>query len=335
LHLGANEAVERALTEGVGSRLGEEDLPFAHVFDLDAVDVVWVDEDAWDEGGAMLPERVRAIEGFVRRGGLLLGPAPAAPWPPGLGPRLGVAGRARQPGEEDVARLGLGKVARPADPTAGRRLLDEVWVRDVATLLDGATVAPPVPGLPRHEEPTAGHGAVAGVLALHLAALAAFLWLLRGRAGTLGAGAASLCAAALLASILEPPPAALVRGAVIDVGGAGGRRVEAVWIHAGPGGFAEEVRFEGSGIVRHLGGRLLPSGALLLDPHQGAWAVCERRGEGLDARDGERRESAWLMPLLVGRLDPKTMRFGSLPDLGVSVGGRRPDRVDTLVYPAR
>jgi hypothetical protein len=326
--------VKAALGEARGTTLSKEDLPFSHPFDLDAVDAVWVEADAWDEAATQLPERVRALEGFVRRGGLLLGPPPGESWPPGLAPRLGVAGRVRQPDEGEAAPLGLGKVVRPATPADGTRLLDAHGVREVATLLDGALGAPPVPGLPRHEAELAGRATAAGVLGLHLLALGLFPWLLRGRTQAAASLAASGAAAVLLLAALQEPEAALVRGAVLDVGGAGGRRVEAVWIHAGPGGFEEPVRFEGSGIVRHLGGRLVPGGALRLEPGRGAWVVCERRGEGLGAGDGERRASAWLMPLLVGRVDPKRMRFGSLPDLGVTVGGRRPPRVDTLVYPA-
>ncbi len=336
LPLAAPEGLAEVARAAPTTVLPEALLDPAHALDLDAVDLVWVGPRAWDPADPRAEARSRALLGWVRRGGLLVGPGPEEEWPARLGLALGAAaapgrgGEAVTPGRggEAVAvprPLGLGRVLRPAAPSEVAALLEaRGWVRPVATLLDGAAVAPPpLPGQPRWEPPAPGaRGPVGWILGIFAFALGGFLWMVPSRAAP-GVTAALAAGALALLTSLPAPPMARLAAVVLEVGGEGGRRVDALLIAAGPGGFERALSFEDGGVVRLLGGRLTATGTVYVAPGQSAWLVRERPVPGPDPADHEARDSAWLRPLLVGAADPQRMRFGRWPGFALRVDGRR------------
>jgi hypothetical protein len=322
---------------GDATLVSEADLPFTHAQDLRCCDVVIALEDAWGQDDPRGRAKARAVEGFLRKGGLVIGPAPGHAWPPGLGPRLRAAGRSPLAGTAGVRRLGLGRVARAAHQQDVADLLGaDLWVREVGSSLLDPGARPPSPaGWAGWRDRPAGRrtqGVLLGVFALALVAL--------GR--LLGGGrrflAATLLAAGLVAAGLawtSPlDPGFEARGAVLDLGGAGGRRVEAVWISAGPTGYEGHVQWRGGGIVGLRGGTLTASGAVRVAPGHSAWVVREAEGRGAPPGDPADPGAAALRPLLTGDVDPARLRPGRAGALPVRVEGWGPVSAASLVYAA-
>lgn len=337
LDFGAPRPWQAAVRAVDGTLLPPEAFQPEHALDLEAVDLVFLPAGAWDRSDARGERRARALTAWVRRGGLLLGPAPEDRWPEPLGPLLGVAGAPAPAGAEpDEPRpLGLGGVLRiRTDAQVEAVLRERRWVREVGTMLDVALTSPPLlPGQPRFDPAQAGPRGPWRWLWLHALALAAFASLLRGHRALLAGAALAAAATGLVLAEPRPQSARLVP-VLLEVGGEGGRRVEAVFVAAGPAGFQERLQWEGGGSVRLLGGRLTQDGDVYLGAHQGAWLVRERVGLGREPGDAEARDSAWLRPLLVGEADPRSMRFGRLPGMELRVGGqRRSLTAQTLRYP--
>lgn len=300
---------------------------FQAAHDLRPFDAVVALERAWGEDDAQAAARARAVMGFVRGGGLLIGPAGDARWPPRLGPLLGTAGRARATGVGGVRRLGLGRVARAAHQRDVAALFDaDLWVRDVNTsLLDrGARPAPLATWAPWRDEPTRRR-TQGLLLLLHAVALLVFTRLLRGGGSQLlGTLLVAGAMAAGLAWSAPEDPGFRVTGAFVELGGRGGRRVEAVWISAGPAGYRGHVRFQGEGVVAHRGGRLGADGRFVVEPGHGAWVVRETRAGGARPEEPEDRTQAAAMALLRGSPSPARLRIVRSAGLPVRVEGWGP-----------
>lgn len=321
---GAPKAATWSLPEATLVEAGEHPVTDAH--DLRPFDAVVVIDAAWGEDDGQAEAKARAVERFVRGGGLLLGPAPDRRWPPRLGPLLGAAGRARTSGVEGVRRLGLGRVARAANQgDVAAIFAADLWVRDVGTsLLDPRTrPLPPATFTPWRDDP-GGRRTQGWLLLVHALALLVFTRLLRGgTAQLLGTFLVGAAVAAGLAWTTPLDPGFRVEGAFVDLGGAGGRRIEAVWISAGPEGFRGRVRFEGEGVLGRRGG--LPGtdaeGRLGIAPGRSAWIVRETRGLGDRADEREDRTQAPLLDLLRGDVVPARVRLVRRAALPVRVEG--------------
>jgi hypothetical protein len=171
------------------------------------------------------------------------------------------------------------------------------------------------------------------LLLVYVGVLAALSWLVRTRAASLlslllVAGAVS----GAVAWLSPRAPGHRVQGLVLDLGGPGGRRYEAVWISAGPRGFEGPVRWAGGGVVSVEGAHLTADGEVRVPPGRSAWVVRERVGLGVTEGDVEDRRSAWLRALLLGDADPARLRYGRLPVLPVHVPGHGAIPAATLTY---
>jgi len=113
----------------------------------------------------------------------------------------------------------------------------------------------------------------------------------------------------------------IARGVLLELGGPGGRRVDAVRIEAGAAGYAGHVRFDGAGMVRVLGARLDGQGRVRVAPGAGAWVLREGVARGPAPEEHEDRFVGWARSFLRGKLDPKRIRYGRIPALPVRVEG--------------
>lgn len=317
--------LERA---GEVARVHASEIEVDHAMDLDGFDAVVVLERGWSPADPARARRLAAaVTGFVRRGGLLIGPPPERRWPASLARRLGAAGQSPETGPGSLRVLGMGRVVRASSGAEMRALLaSDLWVRDVRTVFDRATVAPPAPDalIPAGDEAAARAPRRIAVLLLGalVLVLAAFDWVLRGAAArTLGALMASLAVTTGIAWVVPSDPGFATAGVLLELGGAGGRRVEAVRIEAGSGGYAGAVRFRGSGMVRVLGGRVDAQGRVTVAPDASAWVVREGPGLGRGPEETDDRFAGWALPFLTGRVDPKQVRYGRLPALPVRIEG--------------
>jgi hypothetical protein len=302
---------------------------------LDAFDAVVVLPGA--EAGSPAGSRTRAdaLVAFVRRGGLLVGPAPGRDWPETIGRRLGSAGQSGESGAAGARRLGIGRVVRAASESEVVDVLAAAaWVPEVATVFDRADEAPPAPRAfaPWRDEPGGRRGAalLLAVYALLLAVLDRVLPAGGARALALLGPAAAVVAGVVWSS--PGDPGALAEGVVLDLGGAGGRRVEAVWISAGPAGWRGHVRWSGGGCVRLLGGGLDTEGRVVVAPRRSAWVVRETAARGVPD-EGDRPDPAGgaLEPLVRGTLDGGTVRHGTGAALPVTLEGLPAPRVRSLL----
>jgi len=314
-------------------RAGER--PWTRTEDLLACDAILVRTAAWTEDDPRARAKARALAGFVRGGGLLIGPAPERPWPPELTRALRQAARGHETGPQGALRLGAGLVARAAAKADVDALLaGRAWVREVGTALLDVDGVPPWPaGLPRWCDRPLGRRTQGVLLWIHVLVLGVLLRLWRG--GGAGALAALLVSAAVSAGIVWTSPQEAgyrVTALAIDIGGPGGRRLEAVVIDAGTGGYEGAVRFEGGGVLSVRGGRLTADGRLLVRPGHAAWVLRERRGLGVAGGGREDVAAAVLRPLLRGHVDPRRLRYGRLGRLPVRVGGVGPVEALTLTY---
>lgn len=317
------------------SWLDAGDLDALHVLDLEPADVVWIGEGAWPAGSRDTPLRVQAIAEFVRGGGTAVVVVPdGASLPDGL---AGVLPKAAAPSAEQL--FGLGRVVvfptpkEAVDAILGRHL----WVAPIGTRLDGQPSIPRLPAAlaPWKDEP-GGRRPAAAVLGLFLLATLGFTWAARDpRAATLLVALAAAGASVAVAWVLPTVPGVRLHGVRIDLGGVGGRRVEAVAIAAGPTGFRGPVRWGGDGYVRFVGGLEQPGGEVELAPGGLAWAVRTTRVGLPDPADQEDRAGGWLLGLLAGEVDPARARLGSGIALDVTVGGEAPPPASTVAYRSR
>lgn len=318
------------------SLVHESEVDVRHPLDLDGFDAVAVLSDAWSDADPARARRLsRAIAGFVRRGGLLVGPSPTHRWPTGLARRLGAAGRTERSGPGGLKLLGMGRVVRAADGTEMQALLaSELWVRDVRTAFDRASTSPPPPAqLTGVGDPREGRGSGVLLLVLFLVTLTLFSRVLRGAAPrALGIAALVLATAAGIGAVANEDPGFRARGVLIELGGAGGRRIDAIRIEAGPEGYAGRVQFAGSGLVRVLGAEMDAEGRVLVAPDSGAWVVREGLGAGRTPDEVDDRHAGWVLPLLRGKVDPKRVRYGRVSSLPARVEGAGPVAAVVLRY---
>ncbi|MGI9538718.1 MAG: hypothetical protein ACR2N6_01050, partial [Miltoncostaeaceae bacterium] len=319
----------RSLTSDDGPALVHaSDVPVDHALDLDGFDAVVVLEKAWSPGD---PTRARhlatAVTRFVRRGGLLIGPPPERRWPPNLARRLGPAGQSPRHGLGGLRLLGMGRIVRAGSGQQMQELLrSDLWIREVRTVFDRRAVAPTAPPeLVTATDRAADRRPAVLLLGALVLVLAAFNWILRGAAArTMGALMAALAVSTGIAWVVPTDPGFEAQGVLLELGGAGGRRVEAVRIVAGAAGYAGHVVFTEPGMVRVLGGRLDAAGRVMVEPGGAAWVLREGLGLGAGPEEREDRFAGWALVFLAGDVDPKRMRYGRVPALPVRVEGAGP-----------
>ncbi len=310
--------------------------PFTHPFDLAGIDAVFVGADAWAADDAHANEKAGALVGFVRSGGLLIGPGPHDGWPPRLGMRLRDAGRVEDSGPDAARALGLGRVARAADVRDLEAVLEaRLWVPEIATVFDrrsGGLPRVPEAFTPWHDRPHERR--VQGILLIvYSLAVAAFAWLVRAPFALLLVVllAASVACVGILWTSPEDP-GFRIHGFALDLGGAGGRRIEGLVVSAGPQGFRRVVQWRGGGSLILRGARLAGGGTVAVPPGRTGWILRERVGVGIAAGDVEERGSLFVQSLLVGEVDLRRVRLGRLPALPVGISGHGPVPAATLQY---
>jgi hypothetical protein len=315
-----------------------------HPFDLDAYDALLVGPDAL-EALPKVERRTAAgvVAQFVRAGGLLLGPGPDAGWSPDLARALGEAGKSPQVGYDGRRYLGLGAIIHPADAEDVARLLGmDLWVPPIQTVFRRVGVPPPPPaGFPRwHDAPRRRRATGALLLGAGLLLLL-LVWVARTPVLALSVLAGWALAVSAGIWLVAPREVGFVtQGAVLELGGPGGRRTEVVWLSAGPGGYRGAVgwhqgpyertgpgrvaRPETGGFVRVLGGVLDAEGRVVVAPGQGAWILRERLAPGGDTGDPPPVGAPTLRDLLRGPIDPKQVSRGHVERLPISVAGSGP-----------
>ncbi len=319
-----------ALTAVHGSQVA-----FESALELLAFDAVLVRENAWSDDDPDGRARARALAAYVRKGGLLIGPGPRHGWPPHLGRALRQAGRSETAGPEGVRTLGLGRVTRAGSQVHVQEILGRrLWVPEVGTALLARSGPPTwVDGLERYRDRPEERRTQGVLLLVFVVALAAFTRLLRGGpAQVLGTLLASAAVSVGLAWLSPGDPGFRVHGLSVDLGGAGGRRIEALLFDAGSRGYEGHVRWSGGGVVGVHGGRLLPDGRLRVEPGRSAWVLRESDGRGPLPEEAEDVGAAPLRALLVGAVDPRQLRFGRLPRLPVRVEGAGAVGALTVAY---
>lgn len=316
------EHVER-LPQGEPEGPGAETLVVVHggprveaALDLSPYDALVLTADAFDH---LLPAsddeaalRAGAIGAWVRAGGLLIGPPAQSDWPGRLGRALGGAGRAETSGLSSAQPLGLGWVLRAENRSQALGLLASPSLRrPVGTAFDGLATPPEPPAPFEHWRADGTRHRGQGALLLAFALAFAFLEPAARRVSA-ALAALALPTAATIAGLAWASPAVpdlAAHVAVLDLGGPGGRRVEALWLSAGERGYVGEVAFLGGGGVRWIGPPLLDDGRVCLAPGSTAWAVRQGSGRGEDPRDVEDRRAAFLRPWLRGTPSSGRLRF--------------------------
>ncbi len=315
-----------------------------HVFDLDAYDALLIGVDALET--LAVPRRrnvARSIGQFVRAGGLLLGPGPDVGWPADIARALGEAGKSATAGYDGRRYLGLGAVIRAEDAAEVLRLLGmDLWVPPVQTVFRRAGVPPPPPtGFLRWRDAPRSRRATGALLLGATLLLLLLIWVVRTPVAALGVLVAwSLAVSAGLWLVTPRQAGFVVKGAVLELGGPGGRRTEIVWLAAGPGGYRGVVQWhrgafertqpgrvarpEPGGFVRVLGAGFDAEGRLVVAPGQGAWILRERVAPGVGIGEPPSQADPGLAALLRGQIDPKQVSRGRMEHLPVVVAGSEP-----------
>lgn len=257
--------------------------------DLDAIDVVVLPPRPRDrvEDDGLAPTLADLLVGFVRRGGLLVGPPSTQPWPALLARRFG--GEAPiEAGPAGVRAFGAGHLAR-ADATEDLDALLAAGAHRprLATVFDRATSAPPPPSAAgplgdRRTWPREASGAaptlwVAAAVTAVLG-LAAF-WFVSRRVLVL-AFLSAIATVPLLGFDAARRPDFAAQTLVFECAGAGGPRVEATWIEAGARGWVGPPGPgpRGDVALRTLGLRFVRDETGVrwaLPPYGGGWLVVE------------------------------------------------------------
>jgi len=267
--------------------------------DLDAFDVVLLLEAI-----ERRESTARALESFVRRGGLLAGPPAPSSFGPGLDRALGVS-LPDENGPRGARALGAGHVAR-VERAAGLDALVDAGLAEprYSTVFDRATAPPAGPTAPAD---AAGVSDSPRLPVPSLGVLAAFVVavLVASGAGRGRAAAATVLLAALacggLVLLAPEPPAATAQAFTLDLGGRLGRRIDALRVTAGARGTGVRVestagvRLLGFAVRRDDGGR----GTAWLPPRAVGWIVEDSIGDA-DTSGLESTPAAppWSIPLL-------------------------------------
>jgi hypothetical protein len=304
--LPAATPVVRVWAPGTSLRRGRVHFAFgterpAGPLDLDACDAAFLPSDAAGDDASFAD----ALASFARRGGVLIGTAHPEDFSPALARRLGAAGEPGPAGPAGMRPFGLGRVARAAGEADVLPILEAATLRPRwGTAFDRAASPPPAPAAFARwaDDPGSRRGGTLLLGAFALAAGAASV-LLRGARGVAGvAGLAALAVAGVVATVRAPAGAAL-EPFVLDLGGAGGRRVEGVFVAAGPGGWVAPPGLASEGGLRALGfevrridGRM----RLVLGPGGEGWIVEEALATGVAAGTAPvASPPAWAASLLV------------------------------------
>ena len=331
---GAKRVGTRWRTEGV-TVVGAGERALDHAFALLAFDAVVVRSNAWRDDDPDAATKARALADYVRKGGLLIGPATSRPWPAALGRALHAAARGQVRGPDGVLTLGLGRVTRAETQDDVREILAaDLWVPEVGTKLAGPLPPAPMPSdrFRWHDDPkerrTLGY-----LLLLHAAAVALLTWLVRRR--DLQIGALLLAAGAIGMGLVWITPRAVhlrVEGLVTELGGPGGRRHEAVVLSAGPEGYVGQVTWRRGGVIQRLGGAVDEAGRLRILPGRTVWLIREDPAGPGRTPDAEDRAAGWLRPLLVGAVDPRRLRFGRGAPLPIQIEGLGPIPASSVAW---
>lgn len=324
--------VSRQSVDGAFVVVASPDLP-KDARELDGTDVVLIATPL-----AVDAEGARALASFVRRGGLLAGPLTPQSFGVELDRALGAAVPA-ETGARGARSLGAGRVAR----VAGAAGLEELVAAGLTepsfgTVFDRATTPP---GAPSESGESTAPRLSWRVLLLLGAFTLATIGASRMATGT-GALAGLVLAGVAIAAlaVLETaPPDARADAFVLDFGGAGGRRLEALRVVAGPEGFRTTTPLRSEGGLRVLGFRFTWDArgrALALGPNAVGWIVedlagtAESTGLAVVANAPE-----WSLALLRrggGRTPEVRMFGGDVPYRGqVPAGVARPAIARTLV----
>jgi hypothetical protein len=296
--------------------------PPTHALDLDPFDVV----AALGAADGLPTESADALASFARRGGLLV-----LPWhgtvPEALARRLGPAGLSTERGAGGARPLGLGHVAKAgAEGDVEEMLAAGLQRPAVGTAFDRALAPPAAPdAFPRRPAAPAPRGSTFALLAMFAAAAAVATTLRRvARAATVVALSGLACVAAGAAT--EPEEPAVARPFLMDLGGPGGRRVEGVFVAAGPRGWAWDADLASSSGLRALGFRTRLVGGkarLVLGPRAEGFLVEESVASGgAPGTEPVEAPPAWTRGLVVGdaaALAGMRWRAGTAP-----YGGPRP-----------
>lgn len=312
----------------------------ASPLDLDAVDAVEI------SAGVDLDAReADVLARFVRRGGLLVGPLPPVPFPAALRRRLGGGAVPDAGGPAGAHVAGLGHVAL-ADDQAGLEALAVARLAEprLGTAFDRALVPPR--GLLAFSLPTDDPPARRGALAILLPFVAAVILLaaVGGRGHATRLALVALLAAGIALGVAERAAPAAGAPFRVDLGGAGGRRVEGVVVSAGPAGLVLRGAASMDGGLRALGFQArVVNGRVRLTLPPGGRGVLVEEGEADGTAAGLTGTGdlpAWAQPWIDrGDATPGAFRLftggapyrGPRPD-GIRVGG---DARCLVVLPGR
>lgn len=294
--------------------------------ELDAYDAAIVLPGAWPKGterGARLAE---ALAIHTRRGGLLVGPGPGRSWPAPLGQELGSAGRAWTVGFEGAQAYGLGLVVRAASEAGIREALAAgADRRVVGTVFDGpGASAPPLPARLARWTDHPPSRRPQGILLLVYVVIAVLLDpLLRGAVPrVMGLVAPALAVALGLVWTSPADPGVRAHALLFELGGGGGRRLEAVALASGPAGWIGSCRYRGPGHLRLVGAGVGPDGLVRVEPGRTGWILRETVAQGGGQDEPEARDAGFLRGFLRGEIDATRLRLGRGGPLDVQVEGR-------------
>lgn len=221
----------------------------ASPLDLDGVDVVEL------PAGLDLDAReADVLARYVRRGGLLVGPPPPAELSATLRRRLGGGAVPNEAGPAGAHVAGLGHVALAGDAAGLEALaVARLVAPRLSTAFDRA-VSPPrgllALSLPT-DEPAGRRDALA--ILLPFAAALVLLGAIGGRGHAFRVSLVSLAAATIVLGLAERAPPAAGQAFRLELGGAGGRRVEGLVVSAGPAGLLLDGAASSEGGLRALG----------------------------------------------------------------------------------
>lgn len=292
----ARPAVERITLEPAVTGLGHAlETLWLHAtvapreaLDLQGVAVACVHADAWPDTQAAA-SHAEALSGWVRGGGVLVRDAAAQP------PRLEAAlrgaslvdagGRAQWGLGHGYVRDTAGPEGREPAAAALGRVGPALGLERAGTCFDASAPDPALPpGLPVGPRPSR-----TGLGFLVLAWAGAVLLL----EGSVTSGRRALrmalpCAAVLAGVLLALPRASdlEVRAVVLELGGAGGRRIEALHLQAGEAGWTGEVAWRAPCALRRVPGAQAAARGVRawLAPGERGWLVAETRARGLSPR---------------------------------------------------
>jgi len=304
--------------------------------ELDVYAAAIVLPGAWPEANGQAARLAAALAIYARRGGVLVGPAPGRDWPAPLGQELGAAGRGWTPGLAGAQPFGLGLVVRAGSEAGIRDVLAGTRSRTtVGTVFDGVDAAPPpLPGALPGWVDRPGDRRAQGLLLIVYVVVAVLLSLvLRGAVPrVMGLVAPALAVAVGLVWISPAAPGVRAHALAFELGGGGGRRVEAVALSSGPAGWIGACQVREGGFLRLLGAHEGPDGLVRVRPGRTAWVLRESVAAGRSALEPESRQGGFLRAFLRGDVEPTRLRLGRGGPPAVQVGARSPPVTWILRY---